>query len=80
MAGTGKSEILKETQRILNINGKVYMTACRTHKARKQVKGQTIHRLFDINPIDYSNSYKKVKEVKDKGIKYISLDEVSMIS
>ena len=56
------------------------MTACPTHKACKIVNGETIHRLFDINPIDYSYGYKKVKELQSEGIKYILLDEISMIS
>jgi len=81
-AGTGKSEILSEAQFILEKNNafKIFMTACPTHKACKIVNGQTIHRLFDINPIDYSYSYKKVKELQSEGIKYILLDEISMIS
>ena len=64
MAGTGKSEILKETQQILNNSGKNYETCAPTHKACKHIKGNTIHKLFDINPIDYSYSYKKGKGVK----------------
>ena len=82
MAGTGKSEILSESQCILNKNNafKVFLTACPTHKACKIVNGETIHRLFDINPIDYSYGYKKVQELQSNGIKYILLDEISMIS
>ena len=37
MAGTGKSEILKETQQILNNNGKKYETCAPTHKACKHI-------------------------------------------
>ena len=55
------------------------MTACPTNEACKVVKGKTIHRLFDANPIDFSYGYKKVKELKDSGIKYIFIDEVSFI-
>ena len=51
------------------------MTACPTHKACKIVNGQTIHRLFDINRIDYSYGYKKVQELQSNGVKYILLDE-----
>ena len=49
MAGTGKSEILQEAQRILsqkNVAFKQFVTACPTHKACKVVNGITIHRLF----------------------------------
>jgi hypothetical protein len=82
MAGSGKSEILKEAQRILEKNTAVrsFLTACPTHKACKIVNGTTIHRLFNINPIDFSYEYGKAHEIKQAGIKYIFLDEVSMIS
>ena len=56
------------------------ITACPTHKACKIVSGITIHRAFNINPIDYSYEYKKVAELKADAIKYIFIDEVSMIS
>jgi len=81
-AGSGKSEILSESQIILAKNNafKKFMTGCPTHKACKIVNGQTIHKLFDVNPIDHSYGYKKVKELQDTGIKYILLDEISMIS
>jgi hypothetical protein len=82
MAGSGKSEILKEAQRILEKNTAVrsFLTACPTHKACKIVNGTTIHRLFNINPIDFSYEYGKAHEIKQAGVKYIFLDEVSMIS
>ena len=60
-AGTGKSDILNETQRMLNNNNRQYIKAAPTHKACEHIKGNTIHKLFDINPIDYSYSYKKGK-------------------
>ena len=61
MAGTGKSEILQEAQVILSKNEAIrqFITACPTHKACKVVNGITIHRLFGVNPIDYSYEYKK---------------------
>ena len=82
MAGTGKSEILQEAQLLLSKNEAVrqFITACPTHKACKIVNGITIHRLFGVNPIDYSYEYKKVKELKRNGIQYIFIDEVSMVS
>ena len=82
MAGTGKSEILQEAQVILSKNEAIrqFITACPTHKACKVVNGITIHRLFGVNPIDYSYEYKKVAELKSQSIKYILIDEVSMVS
>jgi len=82
MAGAGKSEILQESQRILSKNEVIrqFITTCPTHKACKIVNGVTLHRLFGVNPIDYSYEYKKVLELKKNGIQYIFIDEVSMIS
>ena len=82
MAGTGKSKILREAQVILSKNEAVrqFITACPTHKACKIVNGITIHRLFGVNPVDYSYEYKKVVELKSNGIKYIFIDEVSMVA
>ena len=77
-----KSEILQEAQRILsqkNVAFKQFVTACPTHKACKVVNGITIHRLFGVNPIDYSYECNNVKELRDQGIQYIFIDEVSMI-
>ena len=36
--------------------------------------------MFGVNPVDYSYEYKKVVELKSNGIKYIFIDEVSMVS
>ena len=57
MAGSGKSKILQEEQRILTTN-KVFIlckTTCPTHKACKIVNGITWHKLFNVNPIGYSH-------------------------
>ena len=57
-----------------------FITACPTHKACKIVNGETIHKLSDINPINYQYGYKQVLAIKNYGIKYIFIDEISMIS
>ena len=36
--------------------------------------------MFGVNPLDYSYEYKKVAELKGNGIKYIFIDDVSMVS
>ena len=81
MAGTGKSKILQEAQRILTKNEafRLFKTSCPTHKACKIVNGETLHRLFNVNPMDYSFEYGKVLSLKQSGIKYIFIDEISMI-
>ena len=82
MAGTGKSEVLKESQHILSKNNAIhdFISASPTHKACQIINGITIHRMFDINPIDYSYSFKKARNIYKSGIRYILIDEVSMIS
>ena len=82
MAGTGKSKTLLEAQRILTKNEAyiLFKTTCPTHKACNIVNGETLHRLFHVNPIDYSFEYGKVLSLRNSGIKYIFIDEISMIS
>ena len=72
MAGTGESEILRETQRTLSKNevSKPFATACPTHKACTTVNGVTLHRLFYVNPIGYPYEYKKVTSLKSEGLQY----------
>ena len=36
--------------------------------------------MFGFNPIDLSYEYKTAQGLKHAGIKYISIDEVSMVS
>ena len=78
MAGAGKTAKLKQMKSILQSDE--HITLCPTHKACKLVNGNTIHRMFGINPIDLSYEYKKAQNLKDAGIKYIFIDEVSMVS
>ena len=63
MAGIGKNKILQEMRTTLSNNevSKLFVTACPTHKACKIANGITLHRLFDVNPIDYSYEYKNNK-------------------
>ena len=82
MAGTGKTTKLNKAKDVIrekNEAFEAFVTACPTHKACKLVKGKTIHRLFNINPIDNSYEYGKVSELKSEGIQYIFVDEVSMV-
>ena len=68
MARTGKSKILQEPQRILTkseVFG-LFRTACPTHKACKIVNGETLHRLFNVNPIDYSFEFNRSFKFKNE--------------
>ena len=58
---------------------RLFKTTCPTHKACKIANGETLHRLFDVNPIDCSLAYTKVLSSKGSGIKYIFIDEISMV-
>ena len=78
MAGTGKTTKLKQIKNELHPDE--YITICPTHKACNLVDGYTIHRTFSINPIDFSYEYTKAQDLKNAGIKYIFIDEVSMVS
>ena len=77
MSGTGKTTKLNQ---LLNEIPGEYTTIAPTHKACKLVDGETIHKVFGINPIDLSYEYTKAQNLKNSGIKYIFIDEISMIS
>ena len=78
LAGTGKTTKLKQIKNELHPDE--HVTICPTHKACNLVDGCTIHRMFGINPIDLSYEYTKAQDLKNAGIKYIFIDEVSMVS
>ena len=78
MSGTGKTIELLHLKNELQPDE--HTTICPTHKACNLVDGSTIHRIFGINPIGLCYEYKKAQELKDAGIKFISIDGVSMVS
>ena len=78
MSGTGKTTKLNGLRNALQPDE--HITICPTHKACKLVNGNTIHIMFGTNPFDLSYGFEKAKNLQDAGIKYMSIDEVSMIS
>ena len=78
MSGTGKTTKLLQLKNGLHPDE--HITICPTHKTCNLVDGCTIHRMFGINPIDLSYAYKQTQDLKNAGIKYIFIDEVSMVS
>ena len=74
-------KILQEAERALTNNEvfRFFQTACPTHKACTIVNGITLHRLFDVNPIDYSYEYNKILSLNNDGIKHIFIGNNSMI-
>ena len=78
MEGTGKTTKLKQMKNTLPSDE--HITICPTHKACKLINGNTIHRMFGISPVDLSYEYKIAQNLKDTGIMYTFIDEVSMVS
>ena len=78
MSGTGKTTKLLQLKNELNPDE--HVTICLTHKACNLVDGYTIHRIFGISPIDFSYECTRAQDPKNAGIKYIFIDEVSMVS
>ena len=78
MSGTGKTT--KRSQLKNELHPDEHITICPTRKACNLVDGCTIHRMFGINPIDLNYEKKKAQDLKHAGIKYMFIDEVSMVS
>ena len=77
MAGTGKSTTLKQIKEALPEN--IYITGTFTHKAASIVGGTTLHRLLGIDVKTHKIDYKLIKSYVTTGVKYIFIDEISMI-
>ena len=76
-AGTGKSTTLKQIKEALPEN--TYITGSFTHKAASIVGGTTLHRLLGIDVKTHKIDYKLIKSYVTGGVKYIFIDEISMI-
>ena len=81
--GTGKIYMCKELQQEILIsgeNGNSFKVCTPTHKSALIADATTIFNLFNINPIDYTYIKTTVEKLKDDGVKWIFIDEVSMIT
>jgi len=76
-AGTGKSTTLNRIKEVLQINELI--VGAFTHKASGIVGGCTLHRLFGIDTKTKKFDYKLIKSYHKAGVKYIFIDEISMI-
>jgi len=76
-AGTGKSTTLNRIKDVLQINDLI--VGAFTHKASGIVGGCTLHRLFGIDTKTNKFDYKLIKSYHKQGVKYIFIDEISMI-
>jgi hypothetical protein len=77
-AGSGKSTLIKKLQQQLQENE--YISCTPTHKSALIIGGSTIYNAFSIDPRDHSYMKSTVKELKNKGLKWVFIDEVSMIN
>ena len=78
LGGTGKSYRCKQLQKLLGDSKFAVCTP--THKSALIVGAVTIYNLFNINPKDNSYLKSAVQKLKDSGVEYIFIDEVSMIN
>ena len=81
--GTGKTYMCKQLQQeiLKGIgNGNSFEVCTPTHKSALIANAMTIYNLFNINPVDYTYIKTTVEKLKDKGVKWIFIDEVSMIT
>jgi hypothetical protein len=81
--GTGKTYMCKELQQeLLNkvVDGNCFKVCTPTHKSALIADATTIFNLFNINPVDYTYIKTTVDKLKSDGIKWIFIDEVSMIT
>jgi hypothetical protein len=72
----------KLQQELLNSvrNGGCYKVCAPTHKAALITKGETVYNLLNINPHDHTYLKSTVAKLKESGVEYIFIDEVSMIN
>ena len=77
-AGTGKSYKTNELKNELPEDQRVVATP--THKSALIVNGSTIYDVFNINPTDHTYLKSKVEKMKKSGVKWIFIDEISMIN
>ncbi len=67
-------------QESLNKGDVCFKVCTPTHKSALIANAITIFNLFNINPTDYTYIKTTVEKLKSDGIKWILIDEVSMIS
>jgi ATP-dependent exoDNAse (exonuclease V) alpha subunit len=69
-AGSGKSTFVNQLQKAMDDRGIKYKALAPTNKAARVINGQTIHRFIAST---------NIKMLKEMGIKYFFIDEVSMM-
>ena len=77
MAGTGKSTSLNRIKDKLTQDS--YIICAFTHKASEIVDGNTCHRVLGIDVKTRQYDFKLIKSYVKRGVKYIFIDEISMV-
>jgi hypothetical protein len=77
-AGCGKS--YKTVQLKNELKENEFVCCAPTHKAALNINGKTIYDVFNINPHDHTYLKSKVEKMKNNGLKWVFIDEVSMIN
>lgn len=77
-AGTGKSVLIRKLNKILDERGLKYVNLSPTNKASRNIDGETIHKFFAIGFDNKTINAKKL--MKLKGLHYVFIDEISMVS
>jgi len=80
MAGTGKSTSINNIKnKLIQENNNSYIICAFTHKASEIVDGNTCHRVLGIDVKTRQCDFKLIKSYVNKGVKYIFIDEISMV-
>ena len=77
-AGCGKS--YKTNQLKSELNETDFVSCTPTHKSALIINGKTIYDVFNINPHDHTYLKSKVEKLKNNGLKWVFIDEISMIN
>ena len=77
-AGTGKSILIKKLNKYCDDNELKYVNLAPTNKASRNINGITIHKFFGIGRDSKAINAKKFSKLK--GLDYVFVDEISMVS
>ena len=78
IAGSGKSTLCNKLQQELG-EGK-YAVCAPTHKAALLIGAVTVYNLFNIDTHTHTYLKSAVEKLKNSGVEYIFIDEISMIN
>ncbi len=77
IAGSGKSTLCNKLQK--ELGEEKYAVAAPTHKAALLIGAVTVYNLFNIDTHTHTHLKSAVEKLKNSGVEYIFIDEISMI-